>query len=100
MNGRGGTTTILPLDSRIGGQGICIHPTVRQFLTREQTRINPNYVLMSRLRLELKVCYAYILCIIDEVTSYLVTVCIFQARSEVGEALIENFIMKYCIQST
>ena len=38
------------------------------------------------------------MCIIDEVTNYLVTVPIFQARSEeIGEALIENFIMKYCI---
>ena len=38
MNGRDGTTAFLPLDSRIGGQGRCIHPTVEQFLTREQTR--------------------------------------------------------------
>ena len=36
--------------------------------------------------------------VIDEVTNYLVTVPIFQARSEeIGEALIENVIMKYCI---
>ena len=40
----------------------------------------------------------YILCIIDEVTTYLVTVPIFQARSEeIGEALIKNVITKYCI---
>ena len=38
MNGRNGTTTSLPLDSRIGGQGTDNHPTVGQFLTREQTR--------------------------------------------------------------
>ena len=38
MNGRNGTTTFLPLDSRIGGQGRDNHPTVGQFLTREQTR--------------------------------------------------------------
>ena len=38
MNGRDDTTTFLPLDSRIGGQGRSNHPTVRQFLTREQTR--------------------------------------------------------------
>ena len=38
MNGRDGTTTFLPLDSRIGGQGGWSHPTVGQFLTREQTR--------------------------------------------------------------
>ena len=69
-----------------------------------QTRISPNYVPMSRLSMDLKVLprshegHRYILCIIDEVTNYLVTVPIFQARSEeIGEALIENVIMKYCI---
>ena len=69
-----------------------------------QTRIYPNYVPMSRLNMDLKVMprlhkgHRYILCIIDEVTNYLVTVPIFQARSEeIGEALIENVITKYCI---
>ena len=38
MNGRNGTTTFLPLECRIGGQGRNNHPTVGQFLTREQTR--------------------------------------------------------------
>ena len=38
MNGRDGTTVFLTLDSRIGGQGRCDHPTVGQFLTRKQTR--------------------------------------------------------------
>ena len=53
-----------------------------------QTRINPNYILMSRLSMDLKVMpksqngHRYILCIIDEVTNYLITVPIFQARSE------------------
>ena len=42
--------------------------------------------------------HRYILCIIDEVTHVLVTVPIFQVRSEeIGEALIENVITKYCI---
>ena len=42
--------------------------------------------------------HKYILCIIDEVTTYLITVPIFQARSEeIGETLIENVITKYCI---
>ena len=42
--------------------------------------------------------HKYILCIIDEVTNYLIMVPIFQARSEeTGEALIENVITKYCI---
>ena len=59
---------------------------------------------MSRLMLDLKVMprlhkgCKYILCIIDEVTNYLITVPIFQARSEeVGKALIQNVITKYCI---
>ena len=57
---------------------------------------------MSRLSMDLKVMprsqkgHHYILCIIDEVTNYLVTAPLFQARSEeIGEALIENIITKY-----
>ena len=39
-----------------------------------------------------------ILCTIDEVTNYLITVPICQAKSEViGETLIENVLTKYCI---
>ena len=38
MNDRNGTTTFLPLDSRIGGQGRDNHPTVGQCLTRQQAR--------------------------------------------------------------
>ena len=38
MNDINGTTTFLPLDSRIGGSGRDDNPTVGQFLTREQTR--------------------------------------------------------------
>ena len=38
MNHRNGTTTFLPLNSRIGGQDTDDHPTVGQFLTRKQTR--------------------------------------------------------------
>ena len=42
--------------------------------------------------------HKFILCIINDVTNYLITVPIFQARSEeIGEALIENVITKYCI---
>ena len=69
-----------------------------------QTGINPNYVPMSRLSMDLKVIprshkgHRYMLCIIDEVTNFLITVPIFQARSEeIGEALLENVIAKYCI---
>ena len=38
MNGRDGTTTFLPLDSKIGGPDRYNHPNVGQYLTREQTR--------------------------------------------------------------
>ena len=69
-----------------------------------QTRIKPNYVPLSRLSMDLKVMprshkdHRYILCVINEVTIYLMTVPICQARlEEIGEALIENVITKYCI---
>ena len=59
---------------------------------------------MSRLSMDLKVMpkshkgHRYILCIIDEVTNYLVTMPIFQARSEeVGEAILKDIIAKHCI---
>ena len=57
---------------------------------------------MSRLSMDLKVLprsqkgHWYILCIIDEVTNYLTTAPLYQARSEeIGEALIENVIGKF-----
>ena len=69
-----------------------------------QVRINPNYVPLSRLSMVLKVMprshkhHKYILCIIDVLTNYLITVPIFQARSEeIAEVPIENVITKYCI---
>ena len=40
MNGRDGTTTFLPLDSKIGGQISHNRPRVGQFLTTEQA----NYI--------------------------------------------------------
>ena len=41
--------------------------------------------------------HKFILCIIDEMTNYLITVPIFLSRSEeVGEALIEHVISKHC----
>ena len=58
---------------------------------------------MSRLSMGLKVMpkshkgHRYILCVIDEVTNFLVTLPIFQARSEVEEALLEHVITKHCI---
>ena len=69
-----------------------------------QNRINPNYVPMSRVSMDLKVMpksckgHRYILCIIDEVTNFLITVPIFQARlEEVEEVLLEHVITKHCI---
>ena len=69
-----------------------------------QTRINPNYIPLSRLSMDLKVMprsyisHRYILCIIDEVTNYLETIAIHQSKSEdIWDALIENVITKYCI---
>ena len=53
-----------------------------------QTRINPNYIPMSRLSMDLKVMprlhkgHKYILCIIDEVTNFLITVPIFHASQK------------------
>ena len=42
--------------------------------------------------------HKFILCIIDEVTNYLKTVPIYQAKSEeIGETLINNVTTKYCI---
>ena len=42
--------------------------------------------------------HKYILCIIDEVRNYLIMVAIHQLRSEeIGDALIENIISKYCV---
>ena len=93
------------LRSYIKGCHICQLSCNEKLPTRHlQTRINPNYIPMSRLSMDLKVMprshkgHKYILCIIDEVMNFLITVPIFQARSEeIGEALIENVIMKFCI---
>ena len=67
-----------------------------------ETRINLNYRPMSRLSMDLKVMsrlqkgHWYIICVIDEMTNYLITAPLYQARSEeVGEAVIENVISKF-----
>ena len=69
-----------------------------------QPRIYLSYRPLSRLSMDLKVIprsqksHKFILCVTDEVTNYLITVPIYHAKSEeVGEALIENIIAKYCI---
>ena len=74
-------------------------------LTRQlQTRINLNYRPVSRLSMDLKVMprsgkgHKFILCIIDEVMNYLIMVPIYHSKvEEIGEALIEHIITKYCI---
>ena len=90
------------LSSYIKGYHICQLSCNEKMPSRHlQKRINPNYIPMSRLSMDLKVMprsqkgHRYILCITDEVTNFLVTVPIFQARSEeIGEALMENVITK------
>ena len=75
-------------------------PPMRQL----QTIINLNYRPLLRLNMDLKVMpisskgHRYILCVIDEVTNYMITAPIKYSRSEeVGEALINNVISKYCV---
>ena len=42
--------------------------------------------------------HKFILCIIDEVMNYLITVPIYQANAEeIGEALIEYVVTKHCV---
>ena len=73
------------LRSYIKGYHICQLSHNKKQPTRQlQTRINPNYVPMSRLSMDLKVMprshkgHRYILCIIDEVTNFLITFPIFK----------------------
>ena len=72
-------------------------------LRQLQPQIYLNYRPLSKLSMDLKVLlrlqkgHKFILCIIDEITYYLITVPIYHSRSEeVGEALIEHVISKYC----
>ena len=65
--------------------------------------MNLNCRPLSRLCMDLQVMlrsykgHKYILCTIDEVTNYLITEAIHQYRlEEIGNALIENVISKYC----
>ena len=93
------------LRSYIKGCHICQLACNEKLPPRQlQARINPNYMPLSRVSMDLQVMprshkgHKFILCIIDEVTNYLITVPILQGRSEeIGEALIENIITKYCI---
>ena len=93
------------LRSYIKGCHICKLTRNKKPPSRQlQTRINLNYRHLSRLSMDLKVMarsskgHKFILCLIDKVTNYLITVPIYQLKvEEVGEALIEHVITKYCI---
>ena len=81
------------------------YPHNEKLLMRQlQPRINLNHRPLSRLSKDLEEMprsnkgYKYILCIIDEVTNYLITIPIHQSRSdEIGNTLIENVITKYYV---
>ena len=69
-----------------------------------QRSINLNYKPLSILSMDLKVMpksyrgHKFILCVIDEMTNYLITISIYQARSEeIGDSLIDNVISKFGI---
>ena len=93
------------LRSFIKGCHTCQLTKTDKMPTRQlQPKIYLNYRPLLRLSMDLKVMprsqkgHKFILCMIDEVTNFLITVPMFQAKSEeVGEALIENVITKYCI---
>ena len=75
------------LRSYIKGCHICQLAHNKKPLVRQlQTRINSNYIPLSRLSMDLKVmhrshkAHKFILCIIDEVTNYLRTLPIYQAK--------------------
>ena len=93
------------LKSYIKGCHICQLTRNEKLSSRQlQTRINLNYRPLSRLSIDLKVMHLsskghkFILCVIDEVTNYLITVPMYQSKAEeVDKALIEHIITKYCI---
>ena len=69
-----------------------------------QPRINLNYRPLSRLSMDLKVMPKsykgdrYILCVIDEMTNYIITAPVKQAKSEeIGGILINSVFSKYCV---
>ena len=93
------------LCSYIKGCQICQLSRKDKTPTRQlQARINLTYRPLSRLSMDLKVIprshkgHKFILCFIDEVTNYFITVPIYHSRSEeIGNTLIDNFISRYCI---
>ena len=92
------------LRSFIKGCHICQLSRSNKLPTRQlQPQIYLNYRPLSKLSMDSKVMpklqkgHKFILCIIEEMTNYLITVPIHHVRSEeVGEALIEHIISKFC----
>ena len=90
--------------SFIKGCHICQLSRSDKLPTRQlQPQIYLNYRPLSKLSMNLKVMprsqkgHKFILCIIDKMTNYLITVPIYHSRSEeVGEALIEHIISNCC----
>ena len=93
------------LRSYIKGCHICQLNKKERLPERQlQSRINVNYRPLSRLIMDLKVMPKsyrgdrYILCVIDEVTNYIITVPVKQAKTEeVGEIWINSVFSKYCV---
>ena len=93
------------LRSHIKGCHICQLNRKGKIPERQlQLRINLNYRPLSRLSMDLKVMPRsykgdrYTLCVIDEVTNYIITAPVKQAKSEeVGEILIHSVFSKYCV---
>ena len=91
------------LRSFIKGCHICQLSRSDKLPTRQlQLQIYLNYRLLSKLSMDLKVMpksqkgHKFMLCIIDKMTNYLITVPIYHSRSEeVGEALTEHVILKF-----
>ena len=76
-------------------------PSTRQL----HSRINLNFRPLSRLNMDLEVMpksykgHTFILCIIDEVTNYLISVPIYHSKSEgIGNALIEALFQSIACQ--
>ena len=88
----------------IKGCHVCQLSRSDKLPTRQlQPQIYLNYRPLSKLSMDLKVMprsqkgHKFILCIIDKMTNYLITVPIHHSRSEeVGEAVIEHVISKFC----
>ena len=69
-----------------------------------QTRMNLNNRPLSILSMDLKDMpklskgHKFLLCIVDEVTNYLIMIPVYQSKAEeIGEVLVEHIITKHCV---